>query len=57
MNRNKILSVSVWVLIIVSIMAFWISLRSDAFAVEYGVIALVVWLAAMGLNYLKKKSG
>jgi FtsH-binding integral membrane protein len=51
----KILKITVWVLIIASVIALYISLRSDLYSFEYGVIALVLWVVALGLNYIVKK--
>ena len=51
----KTLKVLTWVLIILSFFAFYISLRSDEFSVEYALIALVLWIAALGINYLIRK--
>jgi len=50
-----ILKIIVWVLIIASVGALYISLRSSLYSFEYGIIALVLWVSALGLNYLVKK--
>jgi hypothetical protein len=51
----KILKVAVWVLIAASVAALYISLRSSLYSFEYGVIALGLWIVALGLNYIIKK--
>jgi len=52
----QVLKILVWVLIIASIGALWISLRSSLYSFEYGIIALALWVLALGLNYLVKKN-
>jgi len=52
---KKFLNVLTWVLIILSIFAFYISLRSDEYSMEYAVGAMVLWVLALGANYLIKK--
>jgi len=49
------LKILVWILIIASVGALWISLRSSLYSFEYGVVALALWVLALGLNYLIKK--
>lgn len=49
------LKILVWILIIASLGALWISLRSSMYSFEYGIIALSLWVVALGLNYLVKK--
>ena len=51
----QILKILVWILIIASLGALWISLRSSMYSFEYGIIALSLWVVALGLNYLVKK--
>jgi FtsH-binding integral membrane protein len=51
----KFLKILTWVLIILSIFAFYISLRSDEFSMEYAIGAMVLWILALGANYLIKK--
>lgn len=51
----KFLKILTWVLIILSIFAFYISLRSAEFKMEYAVGAMVLWILALGANYLIKK--
>ncbi len=52
---RKILKITTWVLIILSLFAFYISLRSDLYSMEYAIIAMVLWLLALGANYWIKK--
>jgi hypothetical protein len=56
-NRSliKILNVSVWVLLILSIMAFYVSLRTPYYSLEYSLIALGLWGIVFGLNYWLRK--
>lgn len=49
------IKILVWILIIASLGALWISLRSTQYSFEYGIIALSLWVVALGLNYLVKK--
>ena len=49
------IKILVWILIIASLGALWISLRSNQYSFEYGIIALSLWVVALGLNYLVKK--
>jgi len=51
----KIIKIFIWVLVIASLGAFWISLRTEDFAMEYAIVAMVLWVIALGLNYLLKK--
>jgi hypothetical protein len=51
----RILKILVWIMIIASVGALWISLRSTLYSMEYGIVALGLWVAALGLNYLIKK--
>ena len=51
----KFLKILTWVLIILSIFAFYISLRSDKLSMEYAVGAMALWILALGANYLIKK--
>lgn len=51
----KFLKILIWILIILSIFAFYISLRSDKFSMEYAVGAMILWILALGANYLTKK--
>ena len=51
----KFLKVLTWILIILSLFAFYISLRSDEFSMEYAVIALALWAIALGANYLIRR--
>jgi len=50
-----ILKILVWILIIAAVGALWISLRSTLYSIEYGIVALSLWVSALGLNYLVKK--
>lgn len=52
---QKFLKITTWVLIILSLFAFYISLRSDEFSMEYAMIALGLWVVALGANYLIKR--
>jgi hypothetical protein len=52
---RKILKITTWVLIILSIFSFYISLRSDLYQMEYAIIAMVLWILALGVNYWIKK--
>jgi hypothetical protein len=51
----KILKISVWVVLILSIMAFYISLRTPYYSLEYSLIALGLWGIVFGLNYWLRK--
>jgi hypothetical protein len=51
----KFLKIFVWLLIIASVGALYISLRSNQYSMEYGIIALGLWIAALGINYIVKK--
>ena len=51
----KILRIIVWILIIASVGALYISLRSKIHSFEYGVAALALWIIALGINFLIKK--
>lgn len=55
MNRVKALKVLYWTLIIGAILVFWVSLRTQYYAVEYSFIALGIWAAAFLVNRLLKK--
>jgi putative Mn2+ efflux pump MntP len=52
----KFLKVLTWILIILSLFAFYISLRSDEFSMEYAMVALGLWVIALGANYLIRKN-
>ena len=52
---HKIFKILIWILVIASLGAFWISLRTEDFAMEYAIVAMVLWVIALGLNYLLKK--
>jgi FtsH-binding integral membrane protein len=52
---RKIFKILIWVLVVASLGTFWVSLRSEEFAMEYAMIAMVLWMFALGLNYLLKK--
>ncbi len=58
-DKNKAIRTSLkvitWVMIILSLFALYISLRTDRFSVQYAVAALVLWLLALGSNFLGKK--
>ncbi|MBR9997909.1 MAG: hypothetical protein KFF73_03010 [Cyclobacteriaceae bacterium] len=51
----KLLKVLTWIFIILSLFAFYISLRSDEFSMEYAMGALGLWVLALGANFLIKK--
>ncbi|MDW3193105.1 MAG: hypothetical protein R8G66_12105 [Cytophagales bacterium] len=52
---NQIQKVIIWVMIGTVFVLFWLSLRDEAHALEYGTAALLVWGATHGLQYLFKK--
>jgi putative Mn2+ efflux pump MntP len=51
----KFLKIFTWILIILSLFAFYISLRSDEYSMEYAMVALGLWVIALGANYLIRK--
>ena len=53
----KFMKVLTWILIILSLFAFYISLRSDDYSMEYAMVALGLWVIALGANYLIRRYG
>jgi hypothetical protein len=52
---KRFLNILIWILIILSIFAFYISLRSDEYSMEYAVGALALWILALGANYMSRR--
>jgi hypothetical protein len=52
---NQFQKVIIWIFIGAVIVLFWLSLRDEKHALEYGTAALLVWGATYGLQYLFKK--
>jgi hypothetical protein len=51
----KVLNISVWVVLVLSILAFYISLRTPYYSLEYSLIALGLWALVFGMNYWLRK--
>jgi hypothetical protein len=52
---KRFLNVLIWILLVFSLFAFYISLRSDEYSMEYAIGALALWILALGANYMSKK--
>ncbi|UXP31308.1 hypothetical protein N6H18_13215 [Reichenbachiella agarivorans] len=55
MNKKTVLMVLYWVLFSGAIWAFYVGLRSTTQQLEYTGLALVIWLAAFGVNWYMKR--
>jgi hypothetical protein len=52
---KRVLKISVWILLALSLVAFYISLRTPYYSLEYSLIAMGFWVIVFGLNFWLKR--